>query len=314
MKSELLALAFGDLHLNEWKQFNEDHTRLYAGVDVLSYMNNLAQKKKVPLLFTGDLIHTDQHITNRLLQESLPILKNMVNFYGIDGNHDQSEQNTNEYHSPSYFNTFSQVFEGIHCLNFKTVELDKIVLHGIPYLTNNIGLKEAIADFKIIKGKKNILLIHTDLHGAEDNNGMVIDSTSNIPKDMDKFFSKFDLTLAGHIHKPQCLGDNIYMLGAPQQQRRTDKGSELGFWKVYANKVTFTPFNKYPEFKDYEGEEKPDDFNFWTKLPKKQKTEDNDYNFSAKIDKGKLASRYCKTKGISDKKKIRALKKQLEDL
>ena len=313
MKSKLLAIAFGDLHLNEWKQFNDDNCRLYAGVDVLVYLNALALKKKVPLLFMGDLIHTDKYITNRLLSEALPILKNMKNFYGIDGNHDQSEQNTHTHKSPSYFDTFAKIFNDIHCVNYRSVELENIVLHGIPYLTHNIGLKETMESFNIVKGKKNILMIHTDLHGAEDNNGISIDSTSNIPKDMDKFFEKFDIVLAGHIHKPQVLGDNIYMLGSPQQQRRTDMGSELGFWKVYKDKVTFTPFNKYPEFKTYNEGDEIDDFHFWTKLPKELKASKTEFNFSAKTDKSKLATSYCKTKGITDKRKVKALKKQLGD-
>src|SRR5690606_18936965 len=105
-KLKIRAIAFSDLHLKEYRLFNEGNIRVHQALEVLRKLDNLAHTYGVPLLFGGDLFHDDEYITNYLLSEALPTFKNIKStIYGIDGNHDQVHINNKGNQSPSYFNT-----------------------------------------------------------------------------------------------------------------------------------------------------------------------------------------------------------------
>lgn len=61
------------------------------------------------------------------------------------------------------------------------------------------------------------------------------------------------------------------MIGAPNQQRRTDKNCKLGYWKIYEDlSMEFVPLKGFPKFKDVESEEDiKDDGNYYTIIPQK---------------------------------------------
>ncbi len=318
---KLIALTVSDIHLHEWKQFNQGNRRLINGLDVINKLVDIGDRKEVPILMPGDLFHNDTYLSNSLLSVVLPSLK--VNFtrgntimYGIDGNHDQCEQNGFDHISPSYFNTFSQIFKNMVCVNYKTLETKKFFLHGIPYITNNIGFEEYVNNIKLGKGKPNILMIHTDLPKAKDTNGREIGTALNIPNNLNKLFGKFDLVVDGHIHKPQVMIKNVLLVGAPQQQRRTDRGNELGYWEIYNDcSYVFKSFDCYPEFIDLKpGEKAPDNDNFYSIIPKKkEKKKGTTVKFSGNKKRSSLARRYLKENNINDKERLELLKKYLED-
>ena len=320
-KKELIAVTASDIHLHEWKQFNKGNIRLINGLDVLSRLRAIGIKKKIPILMPGDLFHNDTSLSNSLLSIVLPYCKNefdttKITMFGIDGNHDQCEQNGFDHKSPSYFETFSKVFKSFVSLNYRSIETENFTLHGIPYITNNIGFEEYVSNIELTEGKPNILMIHTDLPKAKDTNGREIGTALNIPNNLNKIFGRFDLVLAGHIHKPQILAKNVLMVGAPQQQRRTDKGNELGYWEIYSDcSYKFIPFTCYPEFIDLEpGVKIPDNKNFYNTKPlKKQKeTKGKSTKFSSS-NRNSLAKRYCKHNDIKETAKLLALKKYLND-
>ena len=312
-KKKLIALVFSDLHLHEWNEFNKDNIRVSQGLEVITRLQARAKIRKVPILFPGDLIHNPKYISNGLLSEILPFFAKLeVDIYGIDGNHDQCEQNTLDHISPSYFETFSEVFNKMHSVNFKSIETVDFVIHGIPYLTHNIGFEKAVSLIALHKTKPNILMIHTDLHNAQDTNGRQVGTVTNIPQNMDKFFKKFTLVLAGHIHKPQKLCSNVIMVGAPQQQRRTDRGAELGYWNIYSDgSFKFCPLKGFPVFKIG----KDDGFNFCDELKVKKKDKDGPKPivFDSSNSRTKLTKNYCKHVGVKEKKKIDALNKYLSN-
>lgn len=317
MGKELIALAFSDLHLNEWSKFNNGNRRLKDGLSVITTLQKKAKKAKVPILFPGDMFHLNKYLTNGLLAEVLPYFNKLrVDIYAIDGNHDQSEANSSEHTSPSYIRTFAKIFKRFHEVNFKSIDLGPFVLHGIPYLTHNIGFEEAIKAIKLVEGKQNILMIHTDLHNAKDTDGREVNSVTNIPTNMSDVFQRFSLVLSGHIHKPQVLGSNIIMLGAPNQQRRTDMNCKMGYWEIYSdNSYKFRRLKNLPVFKDLKPGEPDDGFNFCT-LAKEKKTisgETIEVSFSNTTNRSKLSKRYCKEKSINDKAKVDALTKYLKN-
>jgi DNA repair exonuclease SbcCD nuclease subunit len=320
-KKKLIAITASDIHLHEWKQFNQDNRRLINGLDVLTQLRKIGIKQKVPILMPGDLFHNDTHLSNSLLSHVLPYCKKKfdspkITLYGIDGNHDQCEQNGFDHHSPSYFETFSKIFKSFVSVNYRSIETKDFTVHGIPYITNNIGFEEYVNSIELTSGKPNILMIHTDLPKAKDTNGREIGTALNIPNNLHKLFGRFTLVLAGHIHKPQVMVKNVIMVGAPQQQRRTDKGNELGYWLIFDDgSYTFKPFDLYPEFIDLKpGEKAPNNDNFYSVIPKKkEKKEGTTIKFSATQKKGSLARRYMKENNIKGKDKFESLKKYLED-
>src|SRR5690606_16199221 len=244
-----------------------------------------------------------------------------IPFYAISGNHDMCEKNTFVQRSPTYLDGFT-VINPFKWLDFNSLDTPNFKVHGIPYLNDNEGFIKALKERKkyLAKDKPNILLLHTDFPGAQEPDGRVVDSSEFIPLKMGKFFKKFgfDLVLSGHIHKPQKLASNVYMLGAPYQQRTSDKNTDMGFWYVMQDlSMKFIPCNYMPKFIEIpEGSPKPDTFNLYIEIPKE--TEDQKdvkkLVFSNKTTTDKLAKKYLKVKGIKDKDKEKALIKALNKI
>ncbi len=98
------------------------------------------------------------------------------------------------------------------------------------------------------------------------------------------------------------------MVGAPIQQRRTDKNCDMGYWKVYSDMtMAFIPISQdFPQFIDVASkEEVKDDGNYYTILSGKAAVTENAQvnRISKRLSKKRLVRRYLKTKGIEDKKK-----------
>ena len=121
-----------------------------------------AKVLNVPILFTGDLLHKEKQVSNKLLSILLPFFKKIWGSskyptFAIDGNHDQCEENTLDHESPSYIKTFSQIYKGLNCVNNESVEYNNLMIHGVPYLTHDLGLNQAI-DNRIKKINKKKML------------------------------------------------------------------------------------------------------------------------------------------------------------
>lgn len=326
-KRKIIAIASSDWHLHNWNNFNENDMRIRSDLLQVQEIHSIASKLNVPILFTGDMFHNDQSLSNKLLHYTLPVFNSLFNgdphgvhLYGIDGNHDQVQQNTPENLSPSYLQTLSQVFSKIHCLNFQSKSVKKFKLHGIPYITRNQDFDKIVRSIKLSKKKKNILMIHTDLPESRDTNGRVIGSTRNIPDRLADLFSRFDLVISGHIHKPQIMDTNVLMIGAPKHQRKTDIGCPMGYWEIYNDmSFKFKQHKKglFPEFKLVD--KIPDDKdNFYIiekkKLSKLKEAEHrNKRDFNALMSRKKLVNNYCKEVGDITKKQKQTLKNFLDN-
>lgn len=337
MEKQLIALAFSDHHLANWKQHNEGGKRLHnAGVVPLQHIFNEAHNWDVPILFTGDLVDHPKRVDNVVLSALATTIHDHLGtgLIGINGNHDIPRQSSYKDTSIGYMNALASVHANIHCvdntqfmwgINHHKKKQTWFQVHGIPYFHGDNGFLEALED-RVKKVKQggadyNILLIHRDLAGAVEPTGEVLPKDSEQDKPMKKLFKHFDLVLSGHIHKAQpikALGKHVYMLGATNQQRRSDMGQQCGYWAIYLeNKeltMEFIPLDT-PVFKTYiDGEEPGDDYNYWIKLPKDTVAEDieegNDA-FNADADRVQMVNAYFEAKGITDKKKRRTALKYL---
>lgn len=308
-KSKVIAIVFSDLHLNIWAKFNEGNKRTFDGFKVLSSIQKACKKYGVPALFCGDLFHKPENIDQDLYVLWKEFYESMKweafqRTYLISGNHDIKHVSKIGEKPTSWV---SLICDGniFNCLDYNSFCIDMLSnteVYGVPYVDHNIGINQYLKDLKL-KGDKNILLLHTDYPGAQDTDGRVVDSVENLNMNVLK---RFDLVLCGHIHKPQRLGKKVYMIGAPIQQRRTDRDCEMGYWKLYSDlSMEFVPLKGFPKFIDVESEaDIKDDGNYYTVVQKKISIKEvASHKITKQLSKKKLAHRYMKAKGIKDKGK-----------
>lgn len=322
VRKTLIARVISDLHIMDPKKHQ---SRLDTSFKILNLLADLCEKDKVPLLHCGDLFH-DTVISTHLLsvcnQEFSELSKRDFVIVLINGNHGSPKVHQIGKPFESLDIAFSKAFPTlIYVLDYKTYKLtlNNHTLYGVPYIDHNIGLNDYLKGLKLNNSRKhrNILMLHTDYPGAEDTDGRKVDSVENLNLNI---LNRFDLVLCGHIHKPQRLSKKVYMVGAPYQQRRTDKNTKLGYWELYSDlSMKFVELKGFPKFIDVESEDEiKDDGNYYTVVPKQKTSEQSSTNhkITKQLTKTKLAKRYLKEKGIKDEKKqnllIRTLKRAEE--
>ena len=309
-----IAIVFSDLHINLWSKFNEDNKRTLNSFKVLIDLSEKAHKLKIPLLSCGDLFNNPERIDQELavlVKDNFSNLPN--NLYSISGNHDIKFRSVISEKLDSWVSVLSGF--NINNLDYSSLKLNKdTTVYGIPYIDKNVGISEYIKSIKL-KTKHNILLLHTDFPGARDSDGRRIDSVQNLNLNTLK---KFDLVLCGHIHKPQRLSKKVYMIGSPNQLRRTDKDGNFGYWVIYKDlSIKFKELKGYPKFIDVESPDAIlDDGNYYTVIPKINidlKNTESDNNINISLSKRSIAKEYLKKNGITDKSKISLLKSILKE-
>lgn len=312
----LKFIVFSDLHLHNYSKFP---SRMETGFKVLNKLISIADEKNVPLLHCGDLLHDpnkiDQDFALRLENEFNRYNDINTRLYTISGNHTIQKVSVIGNKPGSWDSFFSCWYKWIECIDYKRIHIGKYYIYGVPYIDNNIGLSKYLNSIKLVDSKtsKHILLLHTDYPGAKDTDGRIVDSVENINLNA---LNRFDLILCGHIHKYQRLSKKVYMVGAPYQQRRTDKNCKMGYLEIYSDlSVKFVPLD-FPRFIDVESEDEiKDDGNYYTIIPKENpsKVEVIDHKITKQLSKEKLAKRYMKAKGIKDEKKQKLLVKILKE-
>lgn len=304
----LIAIAFSDLHLNNWSRFNQDGERMRNGFRVLLEIAGISHNEQVPALFCGDMFHKPDNLDQKLalmMKDTLDTIQYKLpkcRIYAIEGNHDlKFVSRLGDGCNRGWISLFERP-PFLNVIKGGTRYFPNFTLVGIPYIDNNVGVSDFLNQLPNMSS--SILMLHTNYPGAKDTDGRVIESEVNINMNL---LNKFSLVLCGHIHKPQRLSKKVYMVGAPIQQRRTDKDCKLGYWKIYKDfSVEFVELTGYPKFIDVEDKDKVlDDGNYYTVVPKQDtRVEVNtSHNITKKLSKKSLARRYMREIGIKDKHK-----------
>lgn len=329
MKPYPIALTFSDFHTAKWKQFNDKNQRTLQGHSIISELIKACNKYNVNhLLFPGDWNDHPKHMDNEVMQvltaSKVELEDNGIIIVGIDGNHDFSGVNSIEKNLRGFFSHLSILsphqFIAVNFNYYDTGTVVPIRIHGIPYINGNSDYELAVEGCikNLRKGSKNILMIHRDLPGAVEPNGISIGDMDD-DKSLKKLFKKFDLVLSGHIHKPQWiekLGKNVLMVGATNQQRRSDAGTKMGYWIIYSDMSTKFINLKQPEFKYYKEGEPIDDYHYWIKLPPEpviNSTDPTEQKFNSRQNRDTLVKSYMKVKGVKSKSKLNLLRKLIND-
>lgn len=319
----LVAYVISDLHINDWAKFNENDSRTLNQLKVLELLLNKSQEERIPLLFCGDLFHKPDIIRPELLNLCIQYLKDNIGLqtcmgypvmYSISGNHDINHVSKVNECPVSWIKLFSPIFTWMKCIDFTSILInDQIMIHGVPYIDHNMGLSDYLNKISLNPKLKHILLLHTDYPGAKDTDGREVGSVENLNLNV---LNRFDLVLCGHIHKPQKLSKKVYMVGAPLQQRRTDRDCKLGYWKLFSDlSMTFVELKGFPKFIDVESQDEiKDDGNYYTVIPKIASTPvETKHKITKQLTNKTLAKRYMKVKGIKDKNKEQLLIKVLKE-
>jgi len=301
---KVVFVAFSDIHLHDWPQHSVDHNRLMDGGLIINRIRFLCRKYKCPALFMGDLIHNPMGIDNRLLNLTYDWFcdPDGIIWYCISGNHDQCEKNSSENRSPNYLQYFSKVHKNIVDMDYKMAVVNGFELHGVPFL---VDVKSFIESIPKPKSKKSILMMHQTLPGAKEPNGYGVEN--DMPKELYKKLNPFGLVLCGHIHKPQKIFKNTYIIGATNQQRTSDMGCKMGCYLIFDDlKVKFVPLG-IREFRN-------DDYKGHIHIPKVKEIEPDEVvgNYNPNNSEVELAKEYLKTKNIGSKAKERILVKYLK--
>jgi DNA repair exonuclease SbcCD nuclease subunit len=317
---KVISIAISDVHLHIWSQYNEDGRRNETGAMFLDKLRRLQKKFNVPVISPGDWFHSPKSLSNESLNKYIPLICNIkYPIYILPGNHDMDGVNNNDKTAHSHITWLSYILaQGFSVTGSHQLHTG-ITLWGVPYYDHNIGLMDKIQSYiKSFKpGQKNILMIHTDLPGAKDSDGMEVGQVQGIPENWGEVFAKFNLVLCGHIHKFQKLGPNVYMVGSPYHTRITDIGCKMGVLLVYDDfSVEFVDMG-LPEFKLKGPGIKEDDYHIWIDKKKDTEEEDNDTPIGRKDfytkDRVKLGQAYLKLKGITDPKKRNILLNALKN-
>lgn len=314
-----IGVAFSDLHMANWKQFNEDKQRLNQPLYIIRQVIKAYNKYEVPMLFAGDLIDHPRHIDNVVLEVLGNIAKELPKrIIAINGNHDLIKINSFKSPQKGYIHHLSKLGAPFKEIDFSHTDEKYYRVHGIPYINGNSDFMEALEQrLQNLRKDHNILMVHRDLPGAVEPNGKRIDEQQH-DRELRKALKKFDLVIAGHIHKPQSiprLGKHVYMLGAPSHQRRSDAFCSMGYWMIKKDfTLKFIPLN-LPEFKYHEYDGQPgNSTDYWIRLPKKViQTEEVEGNFRASMGRKDLVEEYFKVKGIKNKGKLKLIMDLIDD-
>jgi DNA repair exonuclease SbcCD nuclease subunit len=317
-----IAIVFSDLHLSIYNQFNENNKRLVNHLDVLTRIKQESIKNECPAFFCGDLFHTPEVLTNELLDITTTHFrelnkKPLWNLFAISGNHDLQCISSFGTPSPSYIYSLSKSYKFLNCIDFRTVSFKvhgvPYDVTGVPYIDHNLGLTEYLKNIEIDKNRKHLLMLHSDFPNAKDTDGRVIGSSENLNLNV---LSRFSLTLMGHIHQPQRLLKSVYMIGAPLQQRRTDKDSELGYWRIEKDfSMNFVELSdEYPKFIDVTSEDGVvDQHNYYTIIKPQRKSNKTVNTIHRGMSKRTIIRQYLRLNGIKDKNKRKLLYTLLDD-
>jgi DNA repair exonuclease SbcCD nuclease subunit len=335
MSNKIIGIGFSDLHMHKYTQFNTPiegiNGRLYQSMLVLSYMSKIANKYKVPIFFPGDWFETQAHLENEVGALAMHCYKRLfhkrgIPVFAISGNHDMSQRNGKDTKSPSHLVKF-KVFDKFYLMDDITSCItpgEKLFVQGVPYMDNDADTMAAIKDraksTKLApKNSIKILMLHQDFPGAKTPAGFECKEYKALDVNLNKLFKPWDFVLCGHIHKPQKIAKNAWMLGSPIHQITSDEGTKMGYWKLFSDKtIKFCPLNKkFPTFITLNKGQKPFNKKDYFILPPVDDLVEKNIKkdkFSLNNSKDKLAKRYLAQKGIKSKIKLTALRKILSEV
>jgi len=160
----------------------------------------------------------------------------------LPGNHDAVDRDGRLYNLQLY-NELD--LPNIHVFGHESIELTPgVILHAVPWLPEERARRRIAKRARgVVKGDRNILLIHQTMLGAVGDAGWVSDGGL----DGDSL-AGFDYAFSGHYHAPQKHDWGMY-LGSPLHLKFSEGDVlERGFWDVDLSAKAVKPQLVVPNF------------------------------------------------------------------
>lgn len=241
----MLRVAIADIHLSAYKDDELDDTglpyRLSSLIKIIKKICNFCRDNDIKYIdILGDL-YNDKDI---MYTDSINVFKdillefNDITFTILSGNHDMSS--IGSYNTSTIESLIA--YSNVNIIDKEPKKIDDNIL-AIPWSTNVVDQ---------IKGSEKcpILLSHVGISEGQLSSGLSIKTNLKMSD-----FSKFDLVLLGHYHKPQQIiskNVSLYYIGNLLHINWNDKNEDKRFI-VYDSEslsIKSIPLKGFREFKE----------------------------------------------------------------
>jgi len=234
---------FSDLHIKLYKEHD-----LYRDI-LKECFERWSELKPDRIVFTGDLVHSKNHITPELidmvswvLKECLNITKTIV----LIGNHDFLENNLDR------LDTLTPIIDNLNYDNI-VYFTDKGIYEddNIRWCVYSLKENNMRPDIPNEDDKCNIGLYHGTIQGLSTDMGYMFDEGAP-----PEHFDGCDVVLAGDIHKRQVMDipkGKLYMVGSLIQQNFGEslKNHGFGVYNVSKNEYKFEDVDNYSPYLNF---------------------------------------------------------------
>lgn len=221
------AIVFSDIHIHNYPSI--DNSRLVSCIDCLKAIFKSAKEGGYKtILFCGDLYDQGKKLHPIVVDAVLNTLREgfredpAIVMYAISGNHDQAGHHLIAKPTETALSHLAKVFPGRFILiDNDTVEVEDVVIHGVPYYVKVSDARAMIAERKkhIVYGKVNILLNHQHHPGCDFGADFNLDDVDS-----------FNYVFTGHIHRHSpYLQQNMFSVGSPIWRDAADYNDHKGW-------------------------------------------------------------------------------------
>lgn len=246
-------IATADLHINRYKRFDVNGSRLKVCLDVLDFLFEEADKDDGTLLIAGDLFDSFEMLYSEVVNAVVNRLKQLwykypeVEVIATSGNHDQGSKNLPHKPAITSLEYLSKIFDKFHLIDNAVIRTGDVRIFGVPYYEYPEHFYAAVESFGAESGfSTQILMIHQNLKGS-------------IPQwDIDpghSCFEPFDLVLSGHVHRYTKINRKFYMIGNPLHRDFGDEGDKKYILRIDEELRVKKIATNFPEFKYADEEE-----------------------------------------------------------
>lgn len=200
------------------------------------------------LVVAGDLKHDFYNVSVNasIILNEIFVSNDDINFYLLTGNHDLNKDGEG---ATNYLNQFVYL-DNVNVIDTNVIGKVNGVdnLYMLPFNGDMDSVFEMLTDkleIDDIDPSKRILVGHMDVNGFKMDNGF--ESSAPIkPKHLN---DHFEITLLGHIHKPQNK-NNIYYIGSPCQENISEADQNKRILSINTESLEISEYslNKYKKY------------------------------------------------------------------